>query len=150
MVTFLRAMEPRGELSWRKVEEKRRREATASEEVASEELLRASCLSCVAEVARLARRRVESFLPVGEARGSYAGGAESLSRRAGVRAGRGGGGRATFLLASVAEMELSGKEAEETETLLRMAARDSDNIVRGHAETALQTLASRRPVVEVC
>ena len=57
---------------------------------------------------------------------------------------------AAFLLASVAEMELSGKEAEETETLLRMAARDSDNIVRGHAETALQTLASRRPVVEVC
>ena len=57
---------------------------------------------------------------------------------------------AAFLLASVAEMELSEKEAEETETLLRMAARDSDNIVRGHAETALQTLASRRPVVEVC
>lgn len=57
---------------------------------------------------------------------------------------------AAFLLASVAEMELSEKEAEETETLLRMAARDSDNIVRGHAETALQTLASRRPVVEMC
>lgn len=94
MATFLRAMEPRGELSWRKVEEKRRREATASEEVASEQLLRASCLSCVAEVAKLARRRVESFLPVGVARETHAGGAESLSRRAGVRAGGGGGGRA--------------------------------------------------------
>lgn len=57
---------------------------------------------------------------------------------------------AAFLLASVAEMELSGKDAEETETLLRMAARDSDSIVRGHAETALRVLASHHPIVEVC
>lgn len=57
---------------------------------------------------------------------------------------------AAFLLASVAEMELSGKDVEETETLLRMATRDSDPIVRGHAETALRVLASQHPVVELC